>query len=80
LPFYPTEVLLLRRYRPVVEPDIVKQAGPETAGLKILAGANVQAAIRADQFRLCVFGNLDIINVQLSIGKESYPALSGFAW
>jgi len=33
-------VLFSRRYRPVIYLDIVNQAGPETAGLKILAAAN----------------------------------------
>ena len=34
----------LRRHCPVIDANVINQAGPETASLKTLAGTDVQAA------------------------------------
>ena len=61
LTFLVARLSFLRRHCSVVYLDVIDQAGPETAGLKILAGANVQAARRAGQSTLRTFGCLDAI-------------------
>ena len=51
-------------HRPVVDPHVVDQAGPEATGLQVLAGADVQTIVRAREAGLGVSGDFDIINIE----------------
>jgi hypothetical protein len=56
----------LRCHRPVVDTNVINQAGPETASLTPFTSADIQAAIGAYwlALRLGIFGSFNLINVQ----------------
>jgi hypothetical protein len=56
-------------HRPVVEPNIINQAGPETAHSTVFSNTKVQAAIGAYwlALRLGIFSSFAVINVQGSV-------------
>jgi hypothetical protein len=52
---------------PVVDADIIDQAGEVGPWFQDASGANVQTAFLAHQISLCVFSHGDVINVKRSV-------------
>ncbi len=64
----PSEQSVSRSNRPVVDADVINQAGPKRPGGHVLAAAQDEAARRIRQATLCVFGHKDIIRVKTAAG------------
>ena len=64
----PTKQRVLRLHRPVVDPHIVDQAGPERAWGKLAAGPDPRTAERAHQARLCILGDFNTIGIEDAVG------------
>jgi len=58
---------LSRPHGPVVDPDVVDQAGEETARFHSLTGTDIQASARVFQTGLCISGDFKIIDVQYTV-------------
>lgn len=61
---------------PVLDANVINQAGPETAGFKTFSSADMQT-IAASQTSLCVSGNFHIINIQYSVRPISHKTSRG---
>jgi len=58
----------LRRDYPVVDADVVNQAGEETVRFEVLSAADVQVAGAVGQTDVCVFGDKNVVHIEPTTG------------